>query len=64
MELMFKFGDTAVQHNYIGFSFFVAKCYVSFKKIFSLSSHMGKAISFRFDSQKFGFHDSNTVGYG
>ena len=25
---------------------------------------MGRAISFRFDSQKFGFHDSNTVGYG
>ena len=34
------------------------------KTIFSLSSNMGRAISFKFDSQKFGFHDSNTVGYG
>ena len=34
------------------------------KKIFSLSSHMVRAISFRFYSQKFGFRDSNTVGCG
>ena len=60
---MQTFRDTAVQHNYILFSFLQAEFEVSFETFLSLSSRMGRVISSRRVSQKFEIHDSNTLRY-